>query len=325
MLACGAQDDPPLPPAGMAYIPGGQFLMGGKSEQAQPDELPRHPVRVSPFFIDIHEVTNRQFTAFTEATGYRTEAERALDWETLRQSLPPDTPRPPDSLLQPGSLVFRETDGPVNPEDFSQWWAWTIGADWRHPTGPGSNIDSLMDHPVVHVSRDDAGAYAKWAGKRLPTEAEWEWAAMGGLEDPKYPWGNAAIEASAAQANFWQGQFPYRNALEDGFYATAPVKSFPPNGYGLFDMAGNVWEWCADKYHVRTYAAAAAAGLQEDPAGPEEAYDPMEPYAEKYVMRGGSFLCNESYCSGYRVARRMRSTRDSAFNHTGFRCVADLP
>ncbi len=314
----------PPAPAGMAYIPAGRFLMGGKSDQAQQDELPRRQVEVSAFFMDVAEVTNRDFAAFAEATGYVTTAERPVDWEEIKSQLPPGTPKPPDSLLQPGSLVFRPTDRPVDLRDLSQWWQWTIGADWRHPEGPESTLEGLMDHPVVHISLDDAKAYAEWAGKRLPTEAEWEWASMGGLEDPKYPWGDTPVEEAAAMANFWQGIFPFRNDETDGFYRTAPVKHYPPNGYGLYDMAGNVWEWCADKYHHMAYRIEASPDALNNPRGPETSYDPTEPQAEKFVIRGGSYLCNDSYCSGYRVARRMRSTRDSGFGHTGFRCVRDI-
>tara|TARA_Y100001980_G_C14556920_1_gene353989 strand:+ start:121561 stop:122652 length:1092 start_codon:yes stop_codon:yes gene_type:complete len=321
------QADPPAKkdaPEGMVYIPGGTFAMGGKSDQADEDELPRHEVAVSPFFIDQTEVTNKQFAEFVKETGYKTIAERAIDWEAMAQQLPPNTPKPPDSVLQAGSLVFKATNGPVNLRDYSQWWAWTIGADWQHPEGPKSSIEGKEDHPVVHVSWDDAVEYAKWAGKRLPTEAEWEWASMGGLDDPKYPWGNLEAEQSFDKANFWQGFFPYKNTEEDGFYSTAPVKSFPANGYGLFDMAGNVWEWCQDKYHVSAYEQAKEQGKVTNPTGPRESFDPMEPYTPKHVIRGGSFLCNDSYCSGYRVARRMRSSKDSGFNHTGFRCVKDI-
>ncbi|MHA6248278.1 formylglycine-generating enzyme family protein [Pontibacter sp. CAU 1760] len=309
---------------GMVVIPGGTFLMGGKSEQADKDELPRHQVTVSGFYMDRTEVTNAQFAAFVEATGYVTVAEKDVDWEEIRKQLPPGTPKPDDSVLKAGSLVFRQTAGPVDMRDYSQWWKWTIGANWRQPEGPGSSIKGRMEHPVVHVSYDDALAYAGWAGKRLPTEAEWEWASMGGLEDPKYPWGDKPIEEAEGNANFWQGMFPFKNYAKDGFDGTAPVRSFPPNGYGLYDMAGNVWEWCQDKYHVEAYAQAAANGISENPTGPRQSYDPTEPYNEKFVIRGGSYLCNESYCSGYRVSRRMRSSKDSGTSHTGFRCVKDL-
>lgn len=311
-------------PAGMVYVPAGLFTMGGKSDQASPDEYPNHQVKVSAFFMDEHEVTNRQFRQFVEATGYVTIAERPIDWEEMAKQLPPGTPKPADSILAPGSLVFKATDGPVNLRDYSQWWAWVIGADWQHPEGPGSSIDDRLDHPVVHVALHDAIAYAEWAGKRLPTEAEWEWASMGGQNDAKYPWGNESVETAFTKANFWQGFFPYENEEKDGFYGAAPVKSFPPNGYGLYDMAGNVWEWCSDKYHQSAYAMDQEKGTVENPAGPGQSFDPNEPFAEKHVVRGGSFLCNDSYCSGYRVSRRMSSSHDSGLNHTGFRCVKDI-
>lgn len=311
-------------PEGMVYIPAGTFTMGGKSEQADPDEFPRHEVELSPFYLDVTEVTNTQFKKFVDATGYKTVAERALDWNELAKELPPNTPKPADSVLQPGSLVFRPTSGPVNLNDYSQWWVWTLGADWQHPEGPGSTIEGRMNHPVVHVCYEDALAYATWAGKRLPTEAEWEWAARGGLDNPKYPWGEESVENAYNKANFWQGFFPYQNLEKDGFYGTAPVRSFPPNGYGLFDMAGNVWEWCQDKYHANAYEEEKQNGITTNPKGPRESFDPQEPFTTKYVIRGGSFLCNDSYCSGYRVSRRMKSTKDSGFNHTGFRCARDI-
>lgn len=322
-VGCKPQGEAAMDIGGMVLIPGGTFLMGGKSPQADPDELPRRQVRVAAFLMDKTEVTNAQFLEFVEVTGYKTVAERDVDWNELRKQVPPGTPKPPDSVLRAGSLVFVPTAGPVDLRDYSQWWAWTIGANWRNPEGPGSNLENRMNHPVVHIALEDARAYAEWAGKRLPTEAEWEWAAMGGLEDPKYPWGNESITASAGKANFWQGIFPYQNSVADGFQGTAPVKSYPPNGYGLYDMAGNVWEWCQDKYRADAYRQEYSKALLVNPQGPAQAYDPLEPYAEKYVIRGGSFLCNESYCSGYRVARRMRSTPDSSFGHTGFRCVRD--
>jgi formylglycine-generating enzyme required for sulfatase activity len=308
-------------PAGMKYIPAGEFMMGGKSEQADRDELPRRKVRVDAFFIDETEVTNEQFARFVEATGYVTVAERPIDWEEMSKVLPPGTPKPPDSLLQPGSLVFTPTDGPVSLQNVGQWWSWTTGANWQQPEGPGSTIAERMLHPVVHIAWEDASAYAKWAGKRLPTEAEWEWAAMGGLEDPKYPWGNTPSSEATGQANFWQGPFPYKNTEEDGFFTTAPVKSYPPNGYGLYDMAGNVWEWTANKYHAEAYNLSRAEKVVLNPAGPDTSFDPQEPGVPKRSMRGGSFLCHDSYCSGYRVSRRMKSSEDSGFNHAGFRCV----
>ncbi|MDX1939325.1 MAG: formylglycine-generating enzyme family protein [Saprospiraceae bacterium] len=313
-----------LTPPGMVYIPEGTFMMGGKSEQASPDEFPRRKVEVSAFFMDEHEVTNHQFAEFVKATNYITVAERAIDWEVLKQQLPPGTPKPDEAVLQPGSLVFCATDGEVNLQDYAQWWAWTTGANWRQPEGPGSSIEDRMSHPVVHIAWEDAMAYAKWAGKRLPTEAEWEWAAMGGLDDPQYPWGSQAADKAYKQANYWQGLFPYKNTKKDGYENAAPVKSFPPNGYGLYDMAGNVWEWCADKYNYDAYSMTRSDKILKNPQGPETSFDPMEPTIPKRTMRGGSFLCDDSYCSGYRISRRMKSSEDSSFNHTGFRCVQDI-
>ena len=311
-------------PPEMAFVPSGEFLMGGKSEQADPDEFPRRKVAVTAFWMDEHEVANYQFAEFVGQTGYVTVAERPVDWEEMAKQLPPGTPKPDDSVLQPGSLVFQPTQAPVNLQDYSQWWAWTTNANWRQPEGPGSSLEGRMDHPVVHIAWEDANAYAHWADKRLPTEAEWEWAAMGGLDDPKYPWGNQPSDEAYKKANFYQGLFPYQNTGEDGYLGTAPVKSFPPNGYGLYDMAGNVWEWCADKYHHQAYSLSRSERVIANPQGPEVALDPMEPLVPKRSMRGGSFLCNDSYCSGYRVARRMKSSEDSSFNHTGFRCVKDV-
>ncbi len=312
-------------PPDMVYIPGGMLNMGGDNEQADQDEFPKHQVKISPFYIDIAEVTNREFAAFVQETNYVTVAERAIDWEEMSKQLPPDVVKPPDSLLQPGSLVFRATDGPVPLDNPAYWWAWTIGANWRQPEGPGSNIEGKEDHPVVHIAWEDANAFAKWAGKRLPTEAEWEWAARGGQEDLIYPWGNDDVNDNPQLANFWQGMFPHDNKLEDGFYTTAPIKSFPPNPYGLYDMAGNVWEWCSDWYRHDYYALSdRPRSMPENPRGPTSSFDPQEPTIPKRVIRGGSFLCNDNYCSGYRVARRMKSSPDSGFNHTGFRCVQDL-
>lgn len=327
MIACSSEktqkDAGPLPD-GMAFIPAGSFTMGGRSDQAYEDEFPRHEVQVSAFYMDVTEVTNAQFLAFTESTGYITIAERDIDWEEMKSQVPEGMPRPPDSVLMAGSLVFQKTSQPVNLRDYTQWWRWTTGANWRQPNGPGSSIENRMDHPVVHIAFEDAQAYAKWAGKRLPTEAEWEWAALGGDTDNKYPWGNESVEKAYDKANFWQGLFPYENQLADGFEGSAPVKSFPANGYGLYDMAGNVWEWCQDKYDTDSYARDKSKGTVSNPSGSERYYDPREPLSPKHVIRGGSFLCNDSYCSGYRTARRMSSSRDSGFNHTGFRCVRDM-
>jgi len=311
---------------GMVWVPGGTFRMGADNDQALEDEYPKHSVTVSGFWMDRTEVTNAEFAAFVRATGYVTTAERKPDWNELKKQLPPGTPKPDASLLVPASLVFSPPDHPVDLNDYSVWWAWKKGASWRHPHGPGSSIVGKERYPVVHVSWDDAVAYCKWAHKRLPTEAEWEFAARGGLRDAVYPWGNerpgSVGSAGSAHGNFWEGHFPDKNTSSDGFYYSAPVGSFAPNGYGLVDMAGNVWEWCADYYRNDYYKTLGSAPVV-NPHGPASSYDPDEPFARKRVIRGGSFLCNESYCTGYRVSRRMKSTEDSGMEHLGFRAVAD--
>lgn len=307
--------------SGMVMIPGGTFMMGANNDQASPDEYPRHKVTVDEFWMDATEVTNRQFAEFVEATGYLTTAEQTPDWEELKKELPPGTPKPDESLLVPASLVFVPSDRPVPLDDYSQWWTWTKGASWKHPHGPGSDIRGKEDHPVVHISYYDAQAYCKWAGKRLPTEAEWEWAARGGLKDNIYPWGNEPVNEGQPKTNSWEGSFPYDNTEMDGHFFVAPVRSYAPNGYGLYDMAGNAWEWCSDWYRADYYQVVNRPEGISNPQGPVNSYDPDEPYAHKRVIRGGSFLCNDAYCSGYRCARRMKTTPDSGMEHLGFRCV----
>lgn len=305
---------------GMVWIPGGTFRMGADNDQASADEYPKHAVTVSGFWMDRTEVTNAQFAAFVRATGYVTTAERKPDWNELKKQLPPGTPRPDASLLVAASLVFSPPDHAVDLNDYSQWWEWKAGANWRHPHGPGSSIAGKDNYPVVHVSWYDATAYCRWAHKRLPTEAEWEFAARGGLKDKVYPWGNERPGVGGAKGNFWEGHFPDENKMIDKSYYSAAVGSFAPNGYGLVDMAGNVWEWCAD-YYTDSYYTKLAGKVVVNPRGPATSYDPNEPYAKKRVIRGGSFLCNESYCTGYRVSRRMKSTEDSGMEHVGFRAV----
>jgi len=316
---------------GMVFIQGGSFEMGsdgnikgdGEKGYVGSDEFPKHQVEINSFWMDATEVTNIQFKAFVDATGYVTTAEIAPDWEEIKKSLPPGTPRPPDSVLAPASLVFIQTDGPVLLQDYSQWWRWTIGAHWRHPFGPGSNIEGKDNYPVVHISWDDAQSYCKWAGKRLPTEAEWEYASRGGQTNQIYSWGNEHINKGISKANSWEGDFPYNNELNDGYLYTAPVKSYLPNGYGLYDMAGNVWEWCQDWYHIDYYKMIVNE-ISNNPDGPNVSYDPDEPYIKKRVMKGGSFMCNDSYCSGYRNSMRMKSSPDTGSLHTGFRTVIDV-
>ena len=307
---------------GMVLIKGGTFSMGGDNSQADNDELPKHEVRVSSFYMDVKEVTNAEFRKFVRETGYITTAEQKPDWEELKKTLPPGTGKPDDALLVPASLVFKQTEGPVDLHDYSQWWQWVPGASWKHPQGPGSGIEGKDDYPVVQVSWYDAVAYCKWAGKRLPTEAEWEYAARGGLRNQIYPWGNEPIEIGKPKANSWNGKFPYLNTENDGFIGLAPAGEFSANGYGLYDMAGNVWEWCSDWYDGYYYKSLTGK-LTINPKGPLKSNDPMDPYTSKRSLRGGSFLCNDSYCSGYRVARRMKSSPDTGLEHTGFRCVKD--
>ena len=310
-------------PSGMVYIPGGTFTMGAReNEFARADEFPNNRIQVEGFFMDIHPVTNAQFRAFVEATGHVTTAELPPDWEEMKKQLPPGTPRPHDSIMVPASLVFRSPSQRVHMSQYQSWWEWVPGANWRHPHGPGSNIDGKDDHPVVHVSWYDAQAYADWAGKRLPNEAEWEYAARGGHDNYIYPWGNEPV--TPERANYWQGDFPYTNHVDDGFEESAPVMSFPPNGFGLYDMAGNVWQWTADWYHANHYQHIATGRLIRNYAGPDSSYDPMEPGIPKKTIRGGSFLCNDSYCAGYRASARMKSSPDTGSLHMGFRLVKDV-
>lgn len=305
---------------GMVFIKGGTFRMGGDNSQAAADEYPKHEVKVKGFWIDAAEVTNAEFQKFVNATHYITTAEKKPDWDEMKQTLPPGTHKPPDSMMVAASLVFHETSGPVDLNDYSQWWSWVKGADWRHPEGLGSSIKGKENYPVVQVSWYDAMAYCKWAGKRLPTEAEWEFAARGGLQNHIYPWGNEAINMGKPKANSWGGKFPYYNDRKDGFITAAPVKSFLPNGYGLYDMAGNVWEWCNDWYDADYYKSFSNK-VAINPQGALKSFDPADIYSPKRSLRGGSFLCNDTYCSGYRVSRRMKSSPDTGLEHTGFRCV----
>lgn len=320
-IPAGDSIAPGAAPPGMAWIPGGEFVMGSDSEQAWPDEGPPHRVRVDGFWIDATEVTNAQFREFVEAAKYATTAERAPTVEEILAQSPPGTPAPPAELLVPGSLVFSPPDQPVPLDDVSGWWKWTPGANWRHPEGPGSDLTGRENHPVVHVSWDDAVAYATWAGKRLPTEAEWEFAARGGLDQAPFTWGDKPFDESQPQANLWTGMFPNRNTAVDGYVRTAPVKSFPANGYGVYDMAGNVWEWCSDWYSRDFYSKSSRAEVILNPSGPGDSHDSMRSFTSQRSQRGGSFLCNDSYCSRYRPSARHGCTPDTGMSHVGFRCV----
>jgi len=329
LLSAAARADGDAPD-GMAWVPGGIFTMGSDQPWARYDEAPAHRVGVDGFWIDVTEVTNAQFAAFARATGYVTTAERPVDWEEMRKHLPPGTPKPEDDALAAGSLVFTPPDHAVGLGDVAQWWTWTPGACWRHPEGPGSSIADRMDHPVVHVSWADARAYCEWAGKRLPTEAEWERAARFGSDGARFMWGSELTPGGEHRANIWQGTFPHRNTVDDGFARTAPVGSFPASALGLHDMAGNVWEWTADQFHPNAYRERVeqveAGGCCVNPEGPDSTADPRNPYApDSRVQKGGSFLCHASYCESYRPSAKMAAPPDTGMSHLGFRCVSDAP
>ena len=311
---------------GMVWISGGIYDMGASDgdRMALPHEKPKHTVKVDGFYMDETEVTNAQFSKFIEATNYITTAERPVDWDLIKQQLPPGTPKPHDSLLLPGSLLFKKTKESVpNLYDFSQWWRWTNGANWKQPEGKGSSIDGKDNHPVVHVSYEDAMAYCHWAGRRLPTEAEWEFAARGGKRDKIYFWGDLTDKLSS-YVNSWEGEFPVDNTQADGFEKSAPVKTYPPNGYGLYEISGNVWEWTSDWYSSQYYQYCKENSITNNPKGPNEAFNPNNPYIDERIIRGGSFLCNASYCASYRVSSRMATDPNTSLEHLGFRTVMDL-
>jgi formylglycine-generating enzyme required for sulfatase activity len=319
-------------PLGMMWIPGGEFLMGSDHRLAKPNERPAHKVRVRGFWMDRTPVTNAQFAAFVTATGYMTTAERPPKWETLKVQLPPGTPQPAEEVLVPGAMVFVGTDRPVDLNDYTQWWRYVPGANWRHPQGPASSIEGRSDHPVVQVSYEDALAYARWAGKRLPTEAEWEFAARGGLEQAIYAWGDEFAPQGRKMANVWEETsqpFPVISPNAGGAAGTSRVCTYPPNGYGLCDMTGNAWQWMADWYRADAFARGAQGSEATDPQGPNDSYDPDEPgvpeHAPKRVIRGGSFLCNQTYCLGYRPSARRGNDPYTGMSHIGFRLVAREP
>ena len=296
---------PPAPVAatpGMVLVADGRYTVGAGAGEAA-NARPRATVAVRSFQIDRTEVTNADFARFVQGTGYRTTAEQPVDWDAMARELPPGTPRPSDEALRPGALVFVSPAQAVPLDDERAWWQWTAGADWRHPEGPASGITDRAAHPVVQVSHVDATAYCAWAGKRLPPDVEWEVAARGGLTAKRYAWGDEPV--SPARANVWEGEFPRQHAAHDRDVTTAAVGSYPPNGYGLSDMTGNVWEWTADRF--------------------EEATVPDRRVVDERIVRGGSFLCHPTYCAGYEVAARMHSTATTSLQNTGFRCAADRP
>ena len=314
---------PPRPaPEGMVWIPGGEFSMGATASSeglcelhgVTHDALPVHRVYVDGFWMDATEVTNAQFAQFVKATGYVTVAERTPTLEEF--------PGAPAENLVAGSTVFTPTLAPVVLNDHYQWWRYQKGANWRHPQGPGSGLKSRDRYPVVQVAYEDAAAYAKWAGKRLPTEAEWEFAARGGLSGKLYAWGDELHPAGKAMANTYQGRFPVHDTGEDGYAGLAPVRSFPATGYGLYDIAGNAWEWVSDWYRPDYYKRLASTGIvARNPQGPESSFDPAEPGEKKRVQRGGSFLCTDQYCTRYMVGTRGKGEFRTASDHVGFRCV----
>ncbi|MGO8838015.1 MAG: formylglycine-generating enzyme family protein [Limisphaerales bacterium] len=319
---------PPGPaPEGMVWIPGGEFSMGCRAPSegvctmatmnAVNDAQPIHRVYVNGFWMDATDVTNDKFEQFVKATGYKTIAEIAPTKEEFPTA-------PPENLVA-GSVVFTPTPGPVSLDDHFQWWSYVKGANWRHPTGPDSDLKGKGNYPVVQIAWPDAVAYAKWAGKRLPTEAEWEFASRGGLSGKVYAWGNEFKPGGKWMANTYQGTFPVKDTGEDGFAGISPVKAFPPNGYGLYDMAGNVWQWCSDWYRPDYYARLKLAGIvvARNPQGPDSCYDPSEPGTQKRVQRGGSFLCTDQYCTRYMAGTRGKGDVDTGCNHLGFRCVKD--
>jgi formylglycine-generating enzyme required for sulfatase activity len=311
-------------PEGMVWVAGATFLQGAVSQDkmAMAHEKPAIEVTVDGFFMDVTEVTNAQFSKFVKETGYITTSERAIDWEEMKKQVPAGTPKPHDSILQPGSLTFKKTKSSVsNLFDFSQWWKWTIGADWKHPNGPDSTIEGKENYPVVQVSFEDALAYCEWSGRRLPTEAEWELAARAGNYGTTYLWGDDGSQLQE-QANTWEGEFPVTNTKMDGYELRAPVKSYPANAYGLYDMAGNVWEWTSDWYNTDYYKEETAMSTdRKNPQGASMPYTENNPYVKERIIKGGSFLCSVSYCASYRVSAKMGSSMDSALEHTGFRTV----
>lgn len=311
-------------PEGMVWVASKTFLMGAKEgdKYAMMREKPAHKVHVDGFFIDVNEVTNQEFRKFVEATNYITTAEKPIDWDEIKKDLPAGTQKPADSILQPGSLIFnKKAQGVVSMNNYQQWWTWKIGANWKQPEGPGSSIEGKDNYPVVHVSYFDALEYCKWANRRLPTEAEWEAAAQGNNSDDIFVWGNNFDELDA-NANTWQGQFPVKNESKDGFEYISPIKSYPANSIGIYDMAGNVWEMTTDLFNVNYYQSLNPNEVLNNPKGADKSYTPSNPYQLERVMKGGSFLCHASYCASFRISAKMGMEPSSSSDHIGFRTVA---
>lgn len=310
-------------PADMVWVEKKRYLQGAKVNDpyAMNREKPSHHVTVDGFYIDATEVTNKQFEAFVNATNYITVAERPIDWEDLKKDLPPGTAKPHDSVLKPGSLIFnKNVEGVVNMRNFGNWWTWKIGANWRHPQGPKSSIEGKEQYPVVHIAYEDAMAYCKWANRELPTEAQWEAAAQGTNNNTIFTWGNDP-KLINQKANTWQGVFPTTNNPLDGYKYISPVKSFPPNSIGIYDMAGNVWEMTSDNYDIDYYKTLAGKSNLLNPKGAKKSYNPDNPYIQEKIIKGGSFLCNASYCASYRISAKMGMSPDSGSDHIGFRTV----
>lgn len=307
---------------GMVLIQGGGFSMGTNDMNSYPSERPAVLRKVNSFWMDETEVTNEAFAAFVDATGYITVAEKKPDWEEMKSTLPPGTPKPDESLLVAGSLVFEAPERAVTLDNISKWWTWVPGANWRHPEGPGSDLRERENHPVVHIALEDAEAYTKWAGKRLPTEAEWEYAAKAG-KNTRFPWGNELTPAGQFKANTFQGDFPHDNTELDGFRGTSPVASFSPNEFGLYDMIGNVWELTGDWFDAVAFMREKALAPPLDTAV-SKCFNPENPYAIEKVIKGGSFLCADDYCINYRPSARRGQDVFSGTSNVGFRCVKDI-
>ena len=311
-------------PDGMVWVEGKSYTKGAKQndDYAMMREKPSHEVYIDGFYIDVTEVTNNQFQKFVNETGYLTIAEREIDWGEMKKSLPAGTPKPHDSILQPGSLIFNDKLKKVdNMNNYFQWWRWQTGANWRSPKGLGSSIKNKGNYPVVHIAYEDAVAYCEWANRRLPTEAEWESAAQGNYKNAVFPWGDD-LKLLNSNANTWQGNFPVKNESIDGYEMIAPVKSFPANSIGIFDMVGNVWEITDDLFNVNYYSEISTETELKNLKGASSCYNPSNPYEIQYVMKGGSFLCHDSYCASYRISARMGVSVSSGSDHTGFRTVA---